>query len=120
MARRPGLVYVIASLQALFVLFDLATPFLTGAFIYYTGSEFLVAYLMGVLDFILIIGFMRGSKWAWFFGLIFSGINIINYALSFLSDPIALYVLLLFLRLILILCLRTRSVREHFNVAVTR
>ncbi|MCX8182379.1 MAG: hypothetical protein N3D12_04615 [Candidatus Methanomethyliaceae archaeon] len=120
MARRPSLVYIMAFLQALFVIFDLAAPFLTGTFIYYSGVEFLVSYLMGVLDFILIIGFMRGSRWSWFFGLIFSGINIINYTLSFLSDPIALYVILLFMRLLIIFCLRSGSVRDYFNVAVTR
>ncbi|MEM3485962.1 MAG: hypothetical protein QXU33_00020 [Candidatus Methanomethyliaceae archaeon] len=120
MARRPNLIYVMATLQALFVIFDLATPFLTGTFIYYGGIEFLMFYLMGVLDFILIIGFMRGSRWAWFFGLIFSGINIINYALSYLSDPIVLYVLLLFMRLVVISCLRSRTVRDYFHVAFTR
>ncbi|MBC7113762.1 MAG: hypothetical protein H5T34_07125 [Candidatus Methanomethyliales bacterium] len=117
MARRPSLLYAMVSLQAIFVLFDLAAPFLTGTFIYYGGTEFIIAYLMGVLDFILIIGFMRGSKWAWFFGLFFSGINIINYAISYLSDPIALYVILLFMRLGVIFCLRSNSVREYFDIA---
>lgn len=109
------------SLQALFVAFDLLNPFIIGTFIYYTYIDFLMTYLMSVLDFILIIGFMRGYRWAWFFGLIFQGINIINYGLSYLSNPIALYVLLLLLRLVVILSLRFGSVREYFEVfRVTR
>lgn len=117
MARRPGLVRVMISLQAIFVIFDLASPFLTGAFIYYGGTEFIIAYLMAVLDFILIIGFIRASRWAWFFGLIFSGINIINYSLSYLSTLIALYVLLLFMRLAVIFSLRSSAVRDYFDIA---
>ncbi|MGQ9760175.1 MAG: hypothetical protein ACUVQ5_06390 [Candidatus Methanomethylicaceae archaeon] len=116
MTRRPRLVYLMVSVQILLVAFDLLQPFITGTFLYYTGVEFIMAYLMAVLDFILILGFMRGSRWAWFFGLVFHGINIINYGLSYLSNPIVLYALLLFIRLVVILSLRFRSVREYFDV----
>lgn len=121
MRRRPKTIYFMVGLQVLFVVFDLTAPFITGAFVYYTELEFLMSYFMAILDVMLIIGFMRGSRWAWIFGLIFSGINIISYASSYLSNPVLFYALLLFMRLLVILCLRSRGVREYFEISrVTR
>ena len=114
--KRPRGLYLIILLQVIFVAYDLFNPFLLGRYIYYTEWDFLMAYLLAFLDFILIIGFLRGSRWAWFFGIVYSGINIINYVFSYISNPILLYLILFIMRLIVILWLRGESVRRYFQI----
>ena len=114
--KRPRGLYLIILLQIIFVAYDLFNPFLLGKYIYYTLWDFLIAYLFALLDFILIIGFLRGSRWAWFFGIVYSGINIIDYVFSYISNPILLYLILFMMRLIVILWLRSESVRRYFQI----
>ncbi|MEM0285931.1 MAG: hypothetical protein QXW34_02180, partial [Candidatus Methanomethyliaceae archaeon] len=69
MTNRPKLIYVMILIQIILIIFDLYSPFITGEFLTYSIFEFLMAYMMGFLDFMLIIGFIKGSRWAWLFGI---------------------------------------------------
>lgn len=109
-----GLIYTMASLQAIFVAFDLMLPFITGEFLRYSIIDFLMAYLMGLLDFILIIGFLKAHKWAWFFGLAYNSIHILSYTFAFIANPIMLYLILFVMRLTVIFMLR--ATKSYFGI----
>lgn len=111
---RPKLIYAMISIQAILIFFDLFTPFITGEFLAYSILDFLMAYMLGLLDFLLIIGFLKGSKWAWFFGIAYSGINVLRYTFAFMSNPIVLYLMLFMMRLAVILMLR--ATKKYFQV----
>ncbi|MCS7098662.1 MAG: hypothetical protein NZ922_06765 [Candidatus Methanomethyliaceae archaeon] len=111
---QPRLIYAMCLLQAIFVTFDLLLPFITGEFLRYSIIEFLMAYLMGFLDFILIIGFLKVYKWAWLFGLAYNSVNILYYAFAFMANPIVLYLLLFTMRLAVIFMLR--ATKSYFGV----
>lgn len=114
MAKRPKLIYAMILIQIVLVIFDLFTPFITGEFITYSIFDFLMAYMLGFLDFILIIGFLKGSKWAWFFGIAYSGINVLYYTFAFISNPIMLYLILFIMRLAVIFMLR--ATKRYFQI----
>jgi len=116
MVGSPRLVYVIVVIQAIFTASDLVSPFLSGAFLNYEIGDFLMAYFMAILDFILLVGFLRGSKWAWFFGLIYNGFNILNHSLAFFGTQYLSYVILVLMRITVLFCLRSSSVRRYFGV----
>ncbi|MDH5806930.1 MAG: hypothetical protein QXW62_06415 [Candidatus Methanomethylicaceae archaeon] len=114
MTNRPKLIYVMILIQIILIIFDLYSPFITGEFLTYSIFEFLMAYMMGFLDFMLIIGFIKGSRWAWLFGIAYSGINVLYYTFAFISNPIMLYLILFIMRLMIIFMLR--ATRRYFQI----
>lgn len=120
MAARPGLIKLIVVIQGLLGIYTLFLPFLSGTFLSYTQNDFLMSYFFALLDFILIIGFWTGAKWAWLFGLLFNAFNIVNYVFMYLSSPLFWFVLPLMMRLVILFALRSRKMREFFNFTAIR
>ncbi|HRU81779.1 MAG TPA: hypothetical protein P5168_04435 [Candidatus Methanomethylicus sp.] len=116
MRKRPSLILAMVGVQVILIAFDLLMPFLTGSFVSYGTLDFLMAYSFALLDFFLILGFMRGAKWAFVFGLLFSGINVTTNVYSYLSNPVPLYMLLVILRAFVMLCLRDGNVRIYMDM----
>jgi hypothetical protein len=116
MRKRPSLILVMVGVQVILIVFDLLMPFLTGSFVGYGTMDFLMAYSFALLDFFLILGFMRGSKWAFIFGLLFSGINVTTNVYSYLNNPVMLYMVLVVLRAFVMLCLRDSNVRIYMDM----
>ncbi len=104
------------AIQAAFVAINLSMPFLTGSFLSYTYLDFLMAYLTAIIELILVVGFLRGSKWAWFAGLFYSGLSVLMYAVSYLSVPSVFYIILIFMRIVVMASLRSRNVRAYFDI----
>ena len=116
MRKRPSLILVMVGIQAVLIAFDLLMPFMTNAYLNYGTMDFLMAYFYAILDFFLILGFMRGSKWAFIFGLLFSGINVTVNVYSYINYPALLFILLIALRVIVMLCLRDSNVRIYMDM----
>jgi len=106
--------------QAVLAAFDLAMPFLSLAFINYGAIDFFMAYGFAVLDILLVIGFLRGDRWAWFFGLLYTAMIILSYAFLFYSNPTLLYAFPLVLRLFILFALRSKKNRAYFDTSRTR
>lgn len=120
MANRPGLIKLLVVMQGLVGIYTLFLPFLSGSFISYTSTDFLMSYFFALLDFILMIGFWTGAKWSWLFGLLFNAFNIVNYVFMYLSTPLLWFVIPLLMRLIILLGLRSRKMREFFDFRTLR
>ncbi len=116
MRKRPSLIMVMAGLQVILLAFDLLMPFLTGSYVNYGTTDFLMAYFFALLDFFLMLGFLRGAKWAFIFGLLFSGINVTTNLYYYLNNPVLLFVLLIVLRAAVLVCLRDSNVRIYMDM----
>ncbi len=112
----PRLVLLMISLQVPLVAIDLILPFFSPFFEQFGTFDFLAAYMFAFFDFILIIGFRSGAKWAWLFGLLFSGLNVIMYVYMYLANPVLFYTIPLFLRVAVMFSLRARGVRDYFDL----
>jgi hypothetical protein len=112
----PRLVLLMVALQVPLVAIDLILPFFSPFFEQFGTFDFFAAYMFALFDFILIIGFRSGAKWAWLFGLLFSGLNVVMYVYMYLANPVLLYILPLFLRVSVMFCLRGRAVRDYFDL----
>ncbi len=112
----PRLVLLMMVLQALLVAVDLILPFFSPFFAQFGTFDFFAAYMFAVLDLILIFGFRSGAKWIWIFGLLYSGLNVVSYVYMYLENPVLLYIIPLFLRVVVMFCLRSRGVREYFDL----
>lgn len=116
MEKRPAIIKVLIALQVVFIAYDLFAPFYSPIFSTFTTMDFLIAYLTAVLDFIILVGFYRGSKWVWFFSLFYGGVSVLAYVFAFYSNPVLLTLLMLILRVFVLVCLRGKQVRRYFNV----
>lgn len=119
MASHPALVYALVAFQVIFIAFDLLSPFLSPLFASQGTIDFLMAYFLGVLDFILLLGFLWGSKWAYLYSLLYNGFNIVTYIYSFSVTPYPYYIVLMIMRIAVLVLLRVPSVRMHFKVTRT-
>jgi hypothetical protein len=117
MENRPGIIKAMITLQVVFVAYDLFAPFYSPIFSTFTTMDFLIAYLTAVLDVIILIGFYMGSKWIWFFSLLYGGVSVLAYVFAFVSNPVLLTLLMIFLRAIVLVSLRSKRVRKYFNVS---
>lgn len=117
MREMPRLVLLMVILQMPLVAIDLILPFISPFFEQFGTFDFFAAYIFAFFDFILIIGFRSGAKWAWLFGLLFSGMNVVMYVYMYLSNPVLMYILPLFIRVAVMFSLRGRHVREYFDLA---
>jgi hypothetical protein len=79
--------------------------------------DFLIAYLTAVLDIIILIGFYMGSRWVWFFSLFYGGVSVLAYVFAFISNPVLLTLLMIALRAVVLVSLRSKRVRKYFNVS---
>lgn len=116
MRSTPRLVLLMIILQVPLVVIDLILPFFSPFFEQFGTFDFFAAYMFAFFDFILIIGFRTGAKWAWLFGLLFSGMNVVMYVYMYLGNPVLLYIFPLFLRVAVMFSLRGRSVRDYFDL----
>ena len=116
MRKRPALILVMVAIQVIMVAVDLLMPFLLGTYVNMGTTDFLMAYFYAMLDFLLILGFLRGDKWAFIFGLLFSGINLTMNVFSYFSNPVLLYAIIIILRAIVMLCLRDSNVRIYMDM----
>ena len=119
MVKRPNIVVLMAAIQIILIIVDLLIPFLSPSLTNLGTINFLMAYGFVVLDFLLVYVFWRGSKWAWFFGLLYSGFNILNYVFLYFSNNYLFYAFPLFLRLVL-LSLRSRTLKGYFDISKSR
>lgn len=116
MRNRPSLIMVMVGLQVVLMAFDLLLPFLTGTYVNFGTTDFLMAYFFALLDFFLLLGFLRGAKWAFIFGLLFSGINVTVNLYNYLNNPVMLYVVLIIIRAAVLVCLRDSNVRIYMDM----
>lgn len=107
---------VMVGLQVVLMAFDLLLPFLTGTYVNFGTTDFLMAYFFALLDFFLLLGFLRGAKWAFIFGLLFSGINVTVNLYNYLNNPVMLYVVLIIIRAAVLVCLRDSNVRIYMDM----
>lgn len=116
MRDMPRLVLLMVVLQIPLVAIDLILPFFSPFFEQFGTFDFFAAYMFALFDFILIWGFRSGAKWAWLFGLLFSGLNVVMYVYMYIANPVLLYVIPLFLRVTVMFCLRSEKVRDYFDM----
>jgi hypothetical protein len=117
MEPRPSILKAMIVLQFIFIAYDLFAPFYSPIFQTFTTMDFLIAYMTAVLDFIILIGFLRGSRWIWFFSLVYGGVSVLAYAFAFVANPVVLTLLMILLRVVLLVLLRGKQVRKYFNVS---
>lgn len=116
MENRPAIVKLMLALQVAFMAYDLFAPFYSPIFQTFTTADFLIAYMTAVLDFIIFLGFLRGSKWIWFFSLFYQGASILVYVFAFAANPVPLTMIMIILRAVQLISLRGKNVRKYFGV----
>ena len=116
MTGRPRIIKALIALQVVFVAYDLFAPFYSPLFSTFSAVDFLIAYLTAILDFFIILGLLMATKPIWIFAMLYGGLRVLAYVTSFYSNPVALTLLIMFLRVAMLVGFRSKTVKRYFNV----